>query len=142
MYQYVISHVDAEQNLLLDRVVPTTGAGSPALIFNPYSPHTISAVGRACQECHGSPKAAGVGVGTWGLGEPGFHPVWQPESQVPGYSFRWDALVDEKGNPLQISTHPSAGPLDPDTVKRLLHPSDLHRAMWYKYLKDRGKTRP
>ncbi len=142
MYQYVITHVDADSNLLLDREIPTTGAGHPALIFNPYSPHTIAPKGRACQDCHGSPKAAGLGEGRMGIGKPGFRPVWRAESQIPGRKFLWDALVDEKGNPLQWSSHPSAGPLDPATVKRLLNPSLRQRAEWSKYLSGDGKNRP
>jgi len=135
MHQYVISHVDEDSNLLVDRQVPITGAGWPALIFNPYEPHTISSTGRACHECHGEPKAAGLGEGMRGIATPGFHSVWKPEGQVPGRDFRWDALVDVDGDPLQRSTHPSAGPLAPETVKRLLSPSELHKAMSYKYLK-------
>jgi hypothetical protein len=138
MYQYVVSHVDKDSNVLVDRHIPKTGAGFPALLFNPYSPHTIGAKGRACQECHGNPKAAGLGDGMMGIEKPGFKPLWQPETKIPGHTFTWNALVDDKGNPLQFSSHPSAGPLDPQTVLRLLHPSDKHQAMWHKYLS--GKT--
>jgi hypothetical protein len=134
MYQYVISHVDADNNLLLDRHVPTTGSGHPALIVNPYSPHTIVAKGRMCHECHGNPKAAGLGEGLMGIEKPGFSSVWRPESQIPGHSFLWDALVDLKGNALQWSTHPSAGPLDAASLMRLLNPSGRHRAEWHRYL--------
>lgn len=134
MYQYVISHVDADNNLLLDRHVPTTGSGQPALIVNPYSPHTIAAKGRSCHECHGNPKAAGLGEGLMGFEKPGFSSVWRVESQIPGHSFLWDALVDQKGNALQRSSHPSAGPLDAASVMRLLNPSGRHRVEWYKYL--------
>jgi hypothetical protein len=135
MYQYVISHVDRDSNLLLDRQIPITGAGSPALIMNPYEPHTISSKGRACHECHGEPAAIGLGEGMKGIDKPGFYPVWKNEDQIPGYSFRWDAVVDMDGNPLQRSTHPSAGPLSRETVKRLLNSSELHKAWAYKYLK-------
>ena len=69
-----------------------------------------------------------------GIEKPGFSSVWRPESQIPGHSFLWDALVDQKGNALQWSSHPSAGPLDAATVMRLLNPSGRHRAEWYRYL--------
>lgn len=140
MHQYVVSHVDADANVLVDRHVPVSGGGFPALLCNPYAPHTISSKGRPCQECHGNPKAAGLGEGMQGFEKPGFKPLWRPESKIPGYSFLWNALVDEKGNPLQYSSHPSAGPLDSQTVMKLLRPSDRHRAMWHKYLsRDGGK---
>jgi hypothetical protein len=134
MYQYVVSHVDAKDNLLLDRRIPTTGAGKPALIMNPYEPHTTSKQGRACHECHGNPKAAGLGEGRNRIGKPGFAPTWIPEKNIPDRSFRWDALVDDKGNPLQFSSHPRSGPLDKDTVKILLNPSRRHRLLWYRHL--------
>jgi hypothetical protein len=134
MYQYVISHVDAAENLVVDRHVPVTGNGFAALIFNPYAPHTITRNARMCHECHGNPKALGLGEGTMGIEKPGFHSLWQPEAKVPGQSFLWDALVDDKANPLQRSSHPGAGPLDAGTLHRLLYPSDRHRGLWYLYL--------
>lgn len=138
MYQYVISHVGDDHKLLKDRQIPTTGGGFPALIFNPYGPHTISSKGRSCHECHGNTKAAGLGQAVKGFEKPGVRPVWEPETQIPGHVFRWDALVDEKGQVLQHSSHPSAGPLDAHTIQRLLNPSEQHRAAWYKYLKPGG----
>ena len=136
MHQYVISHVDADGNVLVDSHVPTTGGGFPALIFNPYEPHTISDKGRSCQECHGDPKAAGLGEGLRGIEKPGFQALSRPETNVPGYTFIWDALTDEKGTPFQFSTHPGAGPLDQDTITKLLSPSNRHKAEFYKYLKE------
>jgi len=142
MHQYVISRVDADENLLLDRVIPETGGSFPGLIFNPYAPHTISKTGRACHECHGDPKAAGLGEALPGIEKPGLYPIWPAEDQIPGHSFRWDALVDANGNALQYSTYPGAGPLDAGTVKSLLKPSDRHRALWYEYLKGNQAHQP
>jgi hypothetical protein len=134
MHQYVLSHVDKEDNVLLDREIPQTGAGHPALIFNPYVPHTVARSGRNCHECHGNPKAVGLGEGQFSIKERRFSPIWKPERQIPGHTFRWEALVDDKGAPLQFSSHPGAGPLDAETVKRLLNPSKRHRVEWHKYL--------
>gem|GEM_PF-432440 len=134
LYQYVISHVDAEDNLLKDREIPTTAAGFPALVVNPYAPHTTTRTGRPCHECHGNPKAAGLGEGFMGIKKPGLNPVWKPEDQIPGHSFRWDAFVDEVGKPLQFSTRPSAGPLDHGTLQQLMHPSPRQRSLWHEYL--------
>ncbi|MFH1117502.1 MAG: hypothetical protein V1792_26580 [Pseudomonadota bacterium] len=139
MYQYVISHVDGDANLLIDREVPSTGAGFPALIVNPYTPHTTASQGRTCQECHGSPKAVGLGEGLGTAKEPLSLPLLRRENRIPGHSFRWDALVDNDGNALQYGSRPLAGPLDRETVRRLLRPSDRHRAMWYNYLKEKAK---
>ena len=135
MFQYVVSHVDAQANLRVDRQIPTTGGGFPALIMNPYTPHTTRKTGRLCQDCHGNTKAAGLGEGLMGIEKPFFTPLWSPEQDIPGRSVRWDALVDREGTPLQRSTHPGAGPLDKGTIQKLLHPSERHRALWHQYLK-------
>ncbi len=134
MHQYVVSHVGPDSKLLLDSRIPTTGSGTPALIFNPYQPHTTSARGRNCHECHGNPKAIGLGESRKGIAKPVRIPLWKPDAQLPELKSGWDAIVDEQGTALQFSSHPGAGPLDADTIKRLLHPSDRHRALWHKYL--------
>lgn len=134
IYQYVVSHVSAQDDLLKDREIPKTTAGVPALVVNPYSPHTIAETGRPCHECHGNPKAVGLGDGYMGIKKPGLKAVWRPEDQIPGYSFRWDAFVDETGQPLQFSTRPSSGPLDTGTLQRLIKPSARQRALWHEYL--------
>lgn len=139
MFQYVVSHVDAEANLLLDRQIPTTGGGFPALIMNPYTPHTTTKTGRQCQECHGSTKAAGLGEGLTAAAKTTFTPLWSPDPKIPGHAVQWDALVDQKGTQLQWSTHPGAGPLDQETIETLLHPSKRHRALWYRYLKESSR---
>lgn len=140
MHQYVVSHVTADDSLLLDRTIPTTGAGFPALICNPYAPHSIAPQGRACHDCHGNTKAAGLGDMLKRTKTRGGEPILLPERQIPGHSFRWDALTDNQGNALQHSSHPKAGPLDRQTIQRLLHPSDRHQALWYKYLRQRNNA--
>ena len=116
--------------------------GTPRVDCQSVSPHTTTSKGRLCHECHGNPKAAGLGEGLMGIEKPGFSSVWRPESQVPGRSFLWDALVDQKGNALQWSSHPSAGPLDAPSVMRLLNPSGRHRAEWHRYLSGEGRSGP
>ncbi len=136
MFQYVVSHVSGEGNLLMDRVIPTTGAGFPALLFNPYSPHSITRVGRACQDCHNCPKAVGMGEALISTEKMEVKPLWLTEKQIPGREFRWEALVDQTGNQVQYSSHPGAGPLDKQTIETLLNPSPYFKAMWHKYLSD------
>lgn len=135
MYQYVVSHVDADDNLLVDRWVPRTGSGELALIFNPYVPHTTASRGRACHDCHGSPKAAGLGEGLLGLDPNVFVPLTIAETRVPGVSVRWDAMLSLQGDILQRSSTPGAGPLDYATMRKLLNPSPQHKAAWHRYLK-------
>ncbi|AFM25607.1 hypothetical protein Desti_2938 [Desulfomonile tiedjei DSM 6799] len=134
IFQYVISHVDSGGSVQRDRWIPTTGSGTPALIMNPYAPHTIGAKGRSCQDCHGDLKAAGLGEGLRGIEKPGFHNLLLPESQLPEHRIIWDKLVDEDGNQLQYSSHAGARPLDQTTLKKLLNPSPRQKAEFYKYL--------
>ncbi len=138
IHQYIVSHVDPHGKLVFDRHIPTTGSGTQALIFNPYEPHTIARTGRACHECHGNPKALGLGEALKGIKSSKFVPILQAEDNIPGHKFRWDALVDVKGNSLQFSTHPLARPLDRDTLQRLLNPSKKHRVLWYRFLTGSG----
>ena len=129
----MISHVDAQGRLLLDSRIPTTGRGTPALIFDPYAPHTTSKRGRNCHECHGNPKAIGLGESLKGIAKPVRFPLWRAV-ELPELSHGWDALVDEQGTRLQSSSDPSAGPLDVETVRRLLNPTDRYRSRRGKYL--------
>jgi hypothetical protein len=126
--------VDKNGEIRLDRHIPTTGNGKPALIFNPYEPHTTSRTGRACHKCHGNPKTLGLGEVLEGIKNSKFIPIQQTENNIPGHKFRWDAIVDIAGNTLQYSSHTSSGPLDRDTLQRLLKPSRKHRLMWYRFL--------
>lgn len=135
-YQYVVSHVDRDDNLLTDRWAPRTGSGELAFLFNPYAPHTIGSRGRACHDCHGSAKAVGFGEGFLGTNKDVFVPLTRPETRVPGVFIRWDAMLTLDGEILQSSSTPGAGPLDRATVHRLLNPSRRHKATWGKYLRD------
>jgi hypothetical protein len=139
MHQYVISHVNTEGKLLLDSRIPTTGDGKPALIFNPYQPHTTSARGRNCHECHGNPKAIGLGESRKGIAKPVRTPLWKADDQLPALKLIWDAIVDEQGEPLQFSSYPSAGPLDANTVNKLLNPTDRFRALWHNAVRNRNQ---
>lgn len=141
-YQYVVSHVDSDENLLLDRWIPRTADGNQAFLWNPYAPHTISDRPRMCHDCHGSYKAAGLGEGLLDINRRMFVPILGPENKLPGIPGRWDAMLDLSGDVLQGSGVPGAGPLDYGTMRRLLEPSPLHKAVWSKYLKHIEKHRP
>ena len=134
MRQYVVSWVKPDGTVALDSVIPTTGSGRPALVMDPYSPHTIQKKGRQCHDCHGSPKAIGLGDSLIGNQKFSVQPILRPEKGVPGVIFRWDALLDENGNALQFSSYPGAGPLGPEIFRKLLFPGSHFRSVWSKYL--------
>ncbi len=135
MHQYVISYIDKNGYLILDSYLPTTGSNLPSLIVNPYTPHATTKMARRCQDCHGSFKAAGMGEAVKGIEKPTISPLIRQEDQVSNMLFRWDAFVDDKGNPLQFSVYaPPAGPLNRKLLKGLLNPSMEHKIEWSKYL--------
>ncbi len=135
MNQYVISFVDIDDQTIIDSRIPTTGSGLPALIVNPYTPHTTTRVGRSCQDCHGSFKAAGLGEALKGIQDQKISPIIRIEEQVSDRVFRWDAFVDQNGNPTQFSLYDKpAGPLPSGIMKRLLNPSSRHRIEWFEQL--------
>lgn len=134
MRQYVVSWVKSDGTVVLDSVIPTAGSGRPALIMDPYSPHTVQKKARQCHDCHGNPKAVGLGDALIGNRKFSVQPILSPEIGVPGVTFRWDALLDENGKALQSSSYPGAGPLRPELFKKLLFPGSHFRSVWSKYL--------
>ncbi len=134
MFQYAVSHVGVDSALIIDREIPISGSGAKSLIVNPYAPHTISAKGRLCHDCHGNPKSLGLGEGRFSLEKKEFLPIWKPELQIPGHSFIWSAFVSTSGEPLQISSRTGAGPLDRDTLHKLMTPSDKFKSLFHKHL--------
>ena len=83
MRQYVVSWVKADGTVVLDSVIPTTGSCKPALVMDPYSPHTIQEKGRQCHDCHGSPKAVGLGDALIGTQKFSVQPILSPEKGLP-----------------------------------------------------------
>ncbi|MFA6222247.1 MAG: hypothetical protein WC647_08025 [Desulfomonilaceae bacterium] len=134
MNQFVVSWVKPDGTVTLDSVVPITGSGKPALIMNPYSPHTIRKKGRQCHACHGNPKSVGLGSSLIGIGKTAVTPVLSPENRLSVKNVRWDALVDKTGNPIQSSSYEGSAPLSPDFFKRLLFPGYRFRSIWSQYL--------
>ncbi|MGC8660712.1 MAG: hypothetical protein ACP5U1_16735, partial [Desulfomonilaceae bacterium] len=134
MRQYAISWVKTDGTVILDSVIPTTGSGRPALIMDPYTPHTIQLTGRPCHSCHGNPKAIGLGQALIGNAEFSVQPILSPENGLSGHTVRWDALLNEKGEPLQCSSMSGAGPLTPELFRKLMFPGKEFRLMWSEYL--------
>jgi len=62
-YQYFVSYIDKNGDVVLDSVAPKRGDGKGVgWAFMPYRPHTISPVGRKCEGCHLNETAAGRGI--------------------------------------------------------------------------------
>jgi hypothetical protein len=129
-YQYWVSRVDPEGRVLLDSATPATAAGRPALAWNPYTPHTIRRQTMPCWDCHGNPRALGLGQRL--IGDKDAQPLrlTRPAADGLGLEFELDQVIDEQGRPLQISTRPGAAFLDQPRLKRL----SVSNPLYVKYL--------
>jgi len=84
LYQFYITYVDAQDNVWLDSVKPRTKSGQTGWNWDVYAPHTIMATGRACEDCHGNPLAAGMGIRN-SAGDVVAHPITLPSAPIlPG----------------------------------------------------------
>lgn len=64
----VITNVeDANDEFILEQVLPVSGSGLSGLSLNPEQPHTIRDTPRGCVECHRNPAALGTGTESYNL---------------------------------------------------------------------------
>jgi hypothetical protein len=86
-----------------------------------FDPHTTSKRSRECLECHGDPKALGIGEGilhpmgeTWV-----FRPTYDSESSSLGVSFPLDGFVSINGAPLQSLSLEGTRPFNKKEIDRI-----------------------
>jgi hypothetical protein len=79
---------------------------------NPIVPHTVTKAVRACESCHGNPRALGLGAFTSKE-----HPKLEEFRQPRDY--RWDRIVDEDGRPQQATTVEGARPFTREEMDRI-----------------------
>ncbi len=62
-YQYMVSYVNGNGEVILDSVIPQRGDKSGiGWAYMPFYPHTVRKRGRSCESCHRSDVAAGRGI--------------------------------------------------------------------------------
>lgn len=125
-YQYWLSRVDPAGRVLLDSATPTTAAGRPALAWNPYAPHTIRRQTRPCWDCHGNPRALGLGQMLLRAQDAQPLRLTRPAADGLGIEFELDQLIDEQGRPLQTTSRPGAAFLDQPRLQRLSASNPLY----------------
>jgi hypothetical protein len=79
---------------------------------NPIVPHTVTKQARTCESCHANPRALGLGMFT-SKEHPKLEEFRQPAS------YRWDRIVDEAGNPQQVTTVDGARPLNREEMDHI-----------------------
>jgi hypothetical protein len=101
--------------------------GIPAGGFNRFTmaainPHTIQAKGRACKDCHASPKTVGLGEGTVVKKEGKWHffPVDRGVATEHGQTPGLDTFVTIDGTPLQYGSRKNLRPFNGEELQRIL----------------------
>lgn len=86
------------------------------------NPHTIQAKGKACKDCHASPKAIGLGEGTVTKkdGKWFFSPVDQGVETGKGKMPGFDNFVTIDGIPLQRGARKELRPFNGEELRRIL----------------------
>jgi len=87
------------------------------------NPHTTSARGRDCADCHTSPKTLGLGEGTVSRTPEGgwhFQPLHQGEATAAGITGALDGYVSIEGTPLQHGSRPDLRPFNGEELDRIL----------------------
>ena len=92
------------------------------LTVSTMDPHTTRPKGRPCTDCHGSPKAVGLGTGalSWKGGALSFVPALSAAPELLGLDHPLDAFVDPSGRVLVHTSRPGLRPLRRDEIKRIL----------------------
>ena len=125
-YQYWVSRVDPGGRVLRDSTIPTTATGRAALAWTPYTPHTIRRQTAACWDCHGNPRALGLGQRLIRAKDAQPQGLTRPIADGLGIEFELDQVIDGQGRPLQITTQPKAAFLDRPRLERMSASNPLY----------------
>lgn len=125
-----------KKQVFADNQAPTTKDGRMGLVMNPYTPHTIGAVGRRCEECHTNAEAAGLGRSTYYAAKKEWAPQLDSRRAGMGIDFQIHQAVTPEGDPLQITTQKGARFFNKQEIAFLTGKSRLFRAMRYLDLKE------
>lgn len=118
-YQYWVSLAEADGTNSMESVIPRTGAGQPALAWNPYAPHSIRKQTADCWDCHGNARALGLGQ-TLVRAKDGVHVgLGRPSADGLGIDFDLDRVIDEQGRALQATSRIGAGFLTEEQLKKM-----------------------
>ncbi|MBI5584896.1 MAG: hypothetical protein HY892_13875 [Deltaproteobacteria bacterium] len=87
--------------------------GFNGIVAGPLQPHAVRREVRSCPECHGNPKALGLGSGLLLPGSAGnANRHLSPFRGEPEFPHSWEALIDPEGRPLQSTSRPGARPFN------------------------------
>ncbi len=86
-------------------------------------PHTTSAKGRSCRDCHTDPRSLGLGEGNLWLsnGKWRFESGLSGRPDLLGLDHPLDGLVDIHGTPLVHTSRPWLRPFNGEELERILN---------------------
>lgn len=141
-HQFVVSQVDEKGRVALDSHIPQTRNGKTGLGFNPYAPHTIRKETLRCEGCHLNPRAIGLGNRLAKKERQGriqlSPPLTHPSKDGMDLPFEWEALVSEKGSPLQTQTRKGARPYNLRELENLMKSSKAYKGYYTLYFQEKG----
>ncbi|MFC1883638.1 hypothetical protein ACFL2O_02600 [Thermodesulfobacteriota bacterium] len=87
-----------------------------------FDPHTTSEKSRGCAECHGDPKAVGLGEGllTLEAGILNFRPTYDAYASGHGMDAPLDGYVNERGEQVQNTSRGEARPFNKEELVKIL----------------------
>jgi len=125
-YQYWLSWVDSEGQVVLDSIIPETADGRKALAWNPYAPHTTRTSTADCWDCHGNPRALGLGQKLFRAKDGRNVGLGRPRADGLGIDFDLDQLIDDLGLPFQVTSRNGAGFLVREHLDRMSAANPLY----------------
>jgi hypothetical protein len=92
------------------------------IMLSAFDPHTTTTRSRPCAECHGDPKALGLGNGIlyYSAGEWRFRPTYDSPSSALPIPFPLDASVTLEGEALQAGPQRKARPFNRKEIHKIL----------------------
>jgi hypothetical protein len=114
--QVFVSYFDAANSFQKERSFKTVNLSA-------FDPHTTSTASRPCLECHGDPKALGLGEGRLfeQKGEVTFRATYDAPSSGIGLPFALDAFVNILGQPLQRGAWGMVRPFNREEMEKILY---------------------
>jgi hypothetical protein len=113
--QVFVSVFDEENRFQKDRSINV-------LTFSAFDPHTTSTQSRPCAECHGDPKALGLGEGILHKEKSGwvFRSTYDSAASGLGLPFALDSFVTVDGTPLQATSRKDTRPFNKEEIANIL----------------------
>jgi hypothetical protein len=108
-----VSYVDEKERYQRDQSFSSFSAGA-------LDPHTTRKESRNCPDCHGHPKALGLGEGRFTVADgETFRPTYDTAGSGMPVTFPLDGITNVKGIPFFRSVDGTTRPFDGEEIERI-----------------------